>query len=88
MAYVNFTLKDRPVPASDFTDGGYIIRASIPHKWLLEGANESDYYKLLSRCCENILARMPSQEADRIGAAINQAKWTFLFDDHGQFIHH
>jgi hypothetical protein len=87
MAYANLTLRDRPVAVSQIeTDGRYTIRAGIPQKWALEGANQSDYGKLLSWCCEDILAGLPSEEADRIGAAINQGKWTFLFDDRGQFI--
>jgi hypothetical protein len=60
MAYANLTLKDRPVAASEIeADGRYIIRAVMPQTWALEGANQSDYGKLLFWCCEDIIAALP-----------------------------
>jgi hypothetical protein len=86
LAYYNLCLKNRPLYKSMYSlDTGYHISADLPKQLELD-YSEIPFGKILYACTEDILASLGNNNLDEIIEHVKNGRFTFLFDQSGNFI--
>jgi hypothetical protein len=86
LAYINSTLKERPLFATEVKpDGESRIVAFLPPAVELEPL-QADFGEIFYAATFNIVEKLSQPNAPAMLEAIRKGQWRFLFDDEGNFI--
>lgn len=86
LGYLNLLIKKRPSFYSEFGDGQYRISASHPETIDVGEWNADDYGQVLAFACRSQLERCKNPDIDVIRENVRRGRYTFLFDENGNFI--
>jgi hypothetical protein len=87
LGYLNLLIKVRPLFHSEFSGGQYRISATYPKAIEIEEGNPAAYGKLMYRACADGLGMCRNSDIEATKEHIRNGRYTFLFDQAGEFIH-
>jgi hypothetical protein len=86
LSYINLNLKERPVFFSSFNKNKYSIEVDLPDFVEFYENGNYKYGDILYSCCKDILNILISDDKDIIIQKIKEGRYSFLFDNNGNFI--
>jgi len=86
LGYLNLLIKKRPRFHSEFIDGSYRISATHPDKIEVNEWDPKEYGRALNFACAGQLDRCRNPDIETIKEHVQNGRYTFLFDQNGDFI--
>jgi len=86
MGYLNLLIRNRPTFHSEFKNGEYKISGSHPDTVEVDDWDADAYGQALYFACRGLLQRCFNADLDVIAEHLRHGRYTFLFDENGEFI--